>query len=191
MGPSSLFFPRAPGIGLESQRYHGHTGLAGQLDPDGVEVLGIEIRGAGTLGKDDDGDAFLQAFHPAFQDGRQVFTGIGAAHNDGIAGTHDGPEEGQGDQAFFHHERHGTVGPDDAGQHEGLQRAHVVGHEDAGAARGRDVLHAFDAHRAAHALDEFRHTQAGVDPGAIVTQAFGGPAAQPEHGASQQAAVES
>ena len=183
-------FPLPPGVRLQGQWDGRDAGLARQFDANGIEAMLVKVDHAGTLREDDDGDAAGKASGAAVQHRGEILARIVAPDDDGIARSHDGAEKGHGYKAFLDDKRKGADGAQYAGEHEGFQRAHVVGHVDAGTLKFRGVAQPFDKDAAPDALKNFGDGDAGMHPCGVVALSPGGAAAEPLQGAEEQAAVE-
>src|SRR5512135_1877060 len=73
-------------------------------------------------------------------------------------------------QALLYHKGETSKGSDDAGQYEGFECAHMVGHEHAGAFKCEEVICAcdFDAH--SHMLQGMKNFQAARTPCCTVVE---------------------
>ena len=123
--------PVPPRIGLERHRNDRNPGALGKLDADGIEMRGVENGTARALRKNNDGTALLEPRLAALEHRDEIFTGIAAADDDGLARPEHGAEEGILQQAFLHHKGHVLPRLDHGRQHKRLQRAHMVADKDA------------------------------------------------------------
>jgi hypothetical protein len=132
----------APGISLECNGYHWNVRFFCELDSDGIELVGIKGRGARCLGKDDNGAAGPQFFNAAFENRRQVITGVRSAHGYGFSRAHDVLENGVVDKALLDDKGCFLERGDDRRQDESFERAHVIADEHAGAVERFEMIHA-------------------------------------------------
>ena len=103
------------------------------------------------------------------QDLQEILSWIAASQHHGGSALHDVAEEGHLNEILLHHEGDGETRQEDGGQHVGLERAHMVGADDARPAfKLVDVLQAVGVHMDARAFHLVEEPVTGVEPGFVI-----------------------
>ena len=161
--------PQAPGVGLEGERHERHAGPGRQLDGQAVEFCVVEVLAAGALGEDNHGHAIFEAVAALVQDFQKILPRIAASQHHGGAALHNVAEERHFNKVLLYHEGDREARQEDGGQQVRLERAHVVGADDARPAfKLVEVLHAVGVHMDARALHLIEDPVAGVEPGFVI-----------------------